>query len=318
MRFSTVLVANRGEIARRIIRAARERGLVTVAVYVAADADAPFIADADRAVLLTTTYLDGDALIAAALSSGAEAIHPGYGFLSESAAFAAAVEAVGLVWIGPPSRVIASMGDKLEAKKLALATGLPVLSSSDDPAGAASVGFPLMIKAAAGGGGKGMRVVAEPSDLADAIAAARREAEASFGEGRVFFERYIPRSRHVEIQILGDRHGHLVHLGERECSIQRRHQKLIEESPSPALSEAARHAIGRRGDRPGPRDRLRVRRYRRVLGRRRDGRLLLLEVNARLQVEHPVSEEVTGIDLVESNFAWPRARNSATTKTTSV
>ena len=298
MRFSTVLVANRGEIARRIIRAARERGLVTVAVYVAADADAPFVADADRAVLLTTTYLDGDALIAAALSSGAEAIHPGYGFLSESAAFAAAVEAVGLVWIGPSSRVIASMGDKLEAKKLALATGLPVLSSSDDPAGAASVGFPLMIKAAAGGGGKGMRVVAEPSDLADAIAAARREAEASFGEGRVFFERYIPRSRHVEIQILGDRHGHLVHLGERECSIQRRHQKLIEESPSPALSEAARHAMGAAAI-----DLARAIGYESAgtvefLVDDETGDFFFLEVNARLQVEHPVSEEVTGIDLV--------------------
>jgi propionyl-CoA carboxylase alpha chain len=296
--FSTVLVANRGEIARRIIRAARERGLMTVAVYVDTDVDAPFVADADQALRLGTTYLDGNAIIAAARRSGAEAIHPGYGFLSENAAFAHAVEAANLVWIGPPPRVIASMGDKLEAKKLALAVGVPVLPSSDDLAGASSVGYPLIIKAVAGGGGKGMRVVGEASDLDDAVAASRREAQSGFGDDRVFFERYIARSRHVEIQILGDRHGHLVQLGERECSIQRRHQKLIEESPSPALSESTRRAMG-----TAALDLARLMGYQSAgtvefLVDDETDDFYFLEVNARLQVEHPVTEEVTGIDLV--------------------
>jgi propionyl-CoA carboxylase alpha chain len=300
--FSTVLVANRGEIARRIIRAARERGLIAIAIYVEADADAPFVADADHAIRLETSYLDGDAIIAAALRSGAEAIHPGYGFLSENAAFAASVEEAGLVWVGPPSRVIASMGDKLEAKKLALAAGVPVLPSSNDVGGAASVGFPLMIKAAAGGGGKGMRIVADPDELPDAVAAAQREAASGFGDDRVFFERYLARSRHVEIQILGDRHGHLVHLGERECSIQRRHQKLIEESPSPALSEETRRAMG-----AAALDLARAIGYESAgtvefLVDDETGDFYFLEVNARLQVEHPVTEEVTGIDLVGEQF----------------
>jgi propionyl-CoA carboxylase alpha chain len=300
--FTTVLVANRGEIARRVIRAARERGLIAVAVYVEADADAPFVADADHAIRLETSYLDGDAIIAAALRSGAEAIHPGYGFLSENAAFAASVEEAGLVWIGPPSHVIASMGDKLEAKKLALAAGVPVLPSSNDVGGAASVGFPLMIKAAAGGGGKGMRIVADPDELPDAVAAAQREAASGFGDDRVFFERYLARSRHVEIQILGDRHGHLVHLGERECSIQRRHQKLIEESPAPALSDETRRAMG-----AAALDLARAIGYESAgtvefLVDDETGDFYFLEVNARLQVEHPVTEEVTGIDLVSEQF----------------
>jgi propionyl-CoA carboxylase alpha chain len=296
-----VLVANRGEIARRVIRGARDMGLTTVAVYVAADANAPFVADADHAVLLTTSYLDGEAIIAAAQRSGAEAIHPGYGFLSESAEFASAVEEAGLVWVGPPSNVIASMGDKLEAKKLALAAGLPVLPSSDT-LDASTVGFPLMIKAAAGGGGKGMRVVADPDDLDDAVAAAQREAQGGFGDDRVFFERYIARSRHIEFQILGDRHGYLVHLGERECSIQRRHQKLVEESPSTAIDDTTRQAMASAA--------LNVAR---AIGYQSAGTVeflvdddtgdfFFLEVNARLQVEHPVTEEVTGIDLVKEQL----------------
>lgn len=297
MSFSTVLIANRGEIARRIIRAARERGLITVAVYVEADANAPFVADADRSLLLETSYLDAEAVLAAAQRGGAEAIHPGYGFLSENASFAASVEAAGLVWIGPPSHVIASMGDKLEAKKLALAAGVPVLPSSDDGS-AAAVGFPLMIKAAAGGGGKGMRIVADADELPDAVAAAQREAGSAFGDDRVFFERYLARSRHVEIQILGDRYGHLVHLGERECSIQRRHQKLIEESPSPALRDATRQAMG-----AAALELARAIGYESAgtvefLVDDETGDFYFLEVNARLQVEHPVTEEVTGIDLV--------------------
>jgi propionyl-CoA carboxylase alpha chain len=299
--FSTLLIANRGEIARRIIRGARDMGLTTVAVYVAADANAPFVTDADHAVLLTTSYLDGDAIIAAAQRSGAEAIHPGYGFLSENAAFATTVEAAGLVWVGPPSRVIAAMGDKLEAKKLAVEAGVPVLPSSDT-LDAAAVGFPLMIKAAAGGGGKGMRVVADPEDLDDAVAAAQREAQGGFGDDRVFFERYVARSRHIEIQILGDHFGHLVHLGERECSIQRRHQKLIEESPSTAIDDTTRRAMG-----TAALDLARAIGYQSAgtvefLFDDETGEFFFLEVNARLQVEHPVTEEVTGIDLVREQL----------------
>ena len=302
MSFSSVLVANRGEIARRIIRGAREMGLITVAVFVEADADAPYVVEADHSLLLVTSYLDGDAIIAAAQRSGAQAIHPGYGFLSENAEFAAAVEDAGLVWIGPPSHVIASMGDKLEAKELALAAGVPVLPSSDDLGSSSSVGFPLMIKAAAGGGGKGMRIVVEADDLVDAVSAAQREALNGFGDDRVFFERYLARSRHVEIQILGDRYGHMIHLGERECSIQRRHQKLIEESPSPAISEETRQAMGAA-----------ALELARAIGYESAGTVeflvddethefFFLEVNARLQVEHPVTEEVTEIDLVREQL----------------
>ena len=301
MTFTTLLIANRGEIARRIIRGARDMGLTTVAVYVAADANAPFVADADRAVLLTTSYLDGGTIIAAAQRSGAEAVHPGYGFLSENAGFASAVETAGLVWVGPPSKVIAAMGDKLEAKKLAVDAGLPVLPSNDT-LDAAAVGFPLMIKAAAGGGGRGMRVVAEPPDLDDAVAAAQREAQGGFGDDRVFFERYVARSRHIEIQILGDHFGHLVHLGERECSIQRRHQKLLEESPSTALDDATRSAMG-----TAALDLARAIGYQSAgtvefLFDDDTGEFFFLEVNARLQVEHPVTEEVTGIDLVREQL----------------
>ncbi|HTB08273.1 MAG TPA: biotin carboxylase N-terminal domain-containing protein, partial [Acidimicrobiales bacterium] len=225
MRFTSILVANRGEIARRILRAARESGLRTVAVYVAADANAPFVTEADEAILLPSSYLDASAIIEAARLSGAQAIHPGYGFLSENADFAGAVVDAGLVWIGPPARVVAAVGDKLAAKDLARSAGVPVLESSERPEDADRIGYPLMIKAAAGGGGKGMRVVYEAGELADSLQAAQREALGGFSDDRVFLERYIARSRHVEIQILGDEHGHLVHLGERDCSIQRRHQK---------------------------------------------------------------------------------------------
>jgi propionyl-CoA carboxylase alpha chain len=298
--FTTLLIANRGEIARRVIRGAREMGLTTVAVYVAADADAPFVADADEALLITS-YLDGESIVAAARRSGAEAIHPGYGFLSENAAFASLVEAAGLVWVGPPSKVIASMGDKLEAKKLAFAAGLPILPSSS-ALDATVVGFPLIIKATAGGGGKGMRIVAEPSDLDDAVAAAQREARGGFDDDRVFFERYVVRSRHIEIQILGDHYGHLVHLGERECSIQRRHQKLVEESPSTALDDTTRRAMG-----SAALDLARAIGYQSAgtvefLVDDNTGDYFFLEVNARLQVEHPVTEEVTGIDLVHEQL----------------
>jgi propionyl-CoA carboxylase alpha chain len=301
--FTGVLVANRGEIARRIFRTARSMGLRCVAVYTGADADAPFVADADEAVRLAGGYLDGPEIVAAALTTGAGAVHPGYGFLAENAAFAAAVAGAGLAWVGPPPEVIGAMGDKLAAKRVAVDAGVPTLPSSDDPAADAGVGYPLLVKAAAGGGGKGMRVVDRPDDLAEAVAAARREAAAAFGDDRVFLERYVARARHIEIQVLGDHHGGLVHLGERECSIQRRHQKIIEESPSSgAVDDPLRSAMGDA-----------ALRLARALGYRSAGTVefllddathefFFLEVNTRLQVEHPVTEEVTGLDLVREQL----------------
>jgi len=301
----SLLIANRGEITRRIIRTAREMGIRCVAVYVDADEHAPYVAEADEAVHLTTGYLDSAALIAAAQATGAEAIHPGYGFLSENAAFATAVQAAGLVWVGPSPSTIQSMGDKLAAKRVAIEAGVPTLPSSDrpdDPAEAARVGYPLLVKAAAGGGGKGMRVVYAAEELVEAVASARREAASSFGDDRVFLEHYVANSRHVEIQLLGDHHGNLVHLGERECSIQRRHQKIVEESPSPAVDEALRTAMGEAAIRLG-----------RAIGYESAGtvemlldddtrQFFFLEVNTRLQVEHPVTEAVTGVDLVREQL----------------
>jgi propionyl-CoA carboxylase alpha chain len=300
--FSTLLIANRGEIARRVIRGARSMGVRCVAVYVEADAHAPFVSDADEAIRLATGYLDADAILEAAARSGAEAIHPGYGYLSENADFARRVVAAGLIWVGPSPDVIAAMGDKLAAKRLAVEAGVAVLASCEDPKDVDSVGYPLMVKAAAGGGGKGMRVVTDPSQLEEALGAARREALSGFGDDRVFIERYVARSRHVEIQILGDHHGHLIHLGERECSIQRRHQKLIEESPSPAVDPAMRRAMGDA-----------ALKLARAIGYQSAGTVeflvdddtrdfFFLEVNTRLQVEHPVTEEVTGVDLVREQL----------------
>jgi propionyl-CoA carboxylase alpha chain len=297
-----VLVANRGEIARRVFRTARAMGLRCVAVYAEADSDAPFVAEADEAVRLPGGYLDGTAIIAAATATGADAVHPGYGFLAENADFAAAAAAAGLTWVGPPADVIAAMGDKLAAKRAAIAAGVPTLGSSDDPSDDGEVGYPLLVKAAAGGGGKGMRIVESPADLADAVAAAGREAAGAFGDGRLFLERYLPRARHVEIQVLGDAHGGLVHLGERECSIQRRHQKIVEESPSPAVDPGLRADMGDA-----------ALRLARAIGYRSagtveflldddTGEFFFLEVNARLQVEHPVTEEVTGVDLVREQL----------------
>jgi propionyl-CoA carboxylase alpha chain len=300
---TSVLVANRGEIARRVFRTARSMGIRCVAVYADADAAAPFVVDADEAVRLASGYLAGPEIIAAALATGAGAIHPGYGFLAENAAFAAAVVDAGLSWVGPPPAVIAAMGDKLAAKRAAIDAGVPTLPSSDDPGADGDVGYPLLVKAAAGGGGKGMRIVDRRAALAEAVAGARREAAGAFGDDRVFLERYVARARHIEIQILGDAHGGLVHLGERECSIQRRHQKIIEESPSSGIVDAElRAAMG--GS---------ALRLARALGYRSAGTVeflvddsthefFFLEVNTRLQVEHPVTEEVTGIDLVREQL----------------
>ncbi len=302
MSFTTLLVANRGEIARRIFRSAHAMGIRCIAVYVDADADAPHVAAADEAVRLATSYLDGKAILDAARAAGAGAIHPGYGFLSENAAFASDVLAAGLVWVGPSPESIRRMGDKLAAKALAIEVGVPTLPGSEDPAAAAAVGYPLLVKAAAGGGGKGMRIVTAPGELEDAVAAARREAQSGFGDDRVFLERYVSRARHIEIQILGDSHGRVVHLGERECSIQRRHQKILEESPSPRVDRFLREAMGDA-----------ALRLARALGYHSAGTVefllddttgdfFFLEVNTRLQVEHPVTECVTGIDLVREQL----------------
>ncbi|MEO2167908.1 MAG: biotin carboxylase N-terminal domain-containing protein, partial [bacterium] len=246
MSFTTLLIANRGEIACRIMRTATEMGVRSVAVYTDADADALHVRNADMAVRLPGTYMDSAAILEAAKRTGAGAIHPGYGFLSENAAFAAAVTAAGLAWVGPSPEAITRMGDKIEARKLAEEAGVPTLPGSDecDAAGATKIGYPVLVKAAAGGGGKGMRVVEKPEALKAAIEAARREAKSGFGDERVFLERYVPRARHIEIQILGDGKGEVIHLGERECSIQRRHQKILEESPSPRVDAALRSSMG--------------------------------------------------------------------------
>jgi propionyl-CoA carboxylase alpha chain len=300
--FSTLLIANRGEIARRIIRSAHDMGIRCVAVYVDADAQAPFVADADEAVRLPGGYLDGKSILEAARATAAGAIHPGYGFLAENAGFAADVTAAGLVWVGPSPEAIERMGDKLAAKALAIEVGVPTLPSSEDLKDAKKIGYPLLVKAAAGGGGKGMRVVEKAKDLKEAIAAAQREAASGFGDDRVFLERYVSRSRHIEIQILGDLHGEIVHLGERECSIQRRHQKILEESPSPRADAPLREAMGEA-----------ALRLARALGYHsagtveflvddHSGEFFFLEVNTRLQVEHPVTEAVTGIDLVREQL----------------
>ncbi len=300
-RFDTLLVANRGEIACRIIRSASAVGLRTVALFVDSDADGLHVVQADEAVRISS-YLDADQILAAARQTNAGAVHPGYGFLSENAAFAGAVSAEGLVWVGPSPEAIALMGDKIAAKSLAADAGVPVLDSSDDPNDFGSLGFPILIKAAAGGGGKGMRVVESPDELEESVAAARREALAGFGDDRVFAERYVRTARHIEIQVLGDRHGNVLHLGERECSIQRRHQKIIEESPSPFVSDEMRSAMGAAAV-----SLARALSYESAgtvefLVDDESGEFFFLEVNTRLQVEHPVTEEVTGIDLVREQL----------------
>ena len=315
MTIRRLLVANRGEIARRVFRTAKEMGIFTVAVYSEGDRDAPFVRDADLAVALGGTsaadsYLDAAKVVEAAMSVGADAIHPGYGFLSENAAFADAVTAAGMTWIGPPSSAIAAMGDKLAAKRTMSDADVPTLpsveiaDSTDLSKIGREIGFPLLVKASAGGGGKGMRVVSDDDELSDAIAGAKREALSAFGNDTVFVERYLETSRHIEIQVLGDQHGTVLHCFERECSIQRRHQKVIEEAPSPVLSEALRHQIGAAAvaaveaigyQSAGTVEFL-------LDGSGDDAEFFFLEVNTRLQVEHPVTEEITGLDLVREQI----------------
>jgi len=304
-----LLVANRGEIALRVMRTAREMDVATVAVFSEPDADAPFVAAADEAVRLpgatpAETYLRGDLVIAAALATGAQAVHPGYGFLSENAGFARDCAAAGLVFVGPTPEAIDAMGSKTAAKELMAAAGVPVLpgvvvgdDTSELPARAAAIGYPVLVKAAFGGGGRGMRIVTGPDELLDAVDSARREATSAFGDGTVFLERYVERPRHVEVQVVGDTHGTVVHLFERECSVQRRYQKVLEEAPSPAVDDALRAQLGKAAVAAAE-----------AIGYvgagtvefvlAPDGEFFFLEVNTRLQVEHPVTELVTGLDLV--------------------
>jgi acetyl-CoA carboxylase, biotin carboxylase subunit len=309
--FSKVLVANRGEIALRVIRACRELGVRSVAVFSDADASAPHVREADEAVHLgpapsAESYLRGDKIVEAAKRVGAEAIHPGYGFLSEREWFARLVRDEGLIFVGPPPEAIAAMGSKTAARQLAIAANVPVVpgttSALTDAADAARVaeefGYPVLLKAAAGGGGKGMRVVREPGELASALDAARREAKNAFGDDAVYVEKYIVGPRHVEIQVLGDQYGTMLSLGERECSVQRRHQKMIEEAPSVAVSPALRREMGATAVRAASAaGYVNAGTCEFLLDQ--DGRYYFLEMNTRLQVEHPVTELVTGIDLVE-------------------
>ena len=317
--FKSVLVANRGEIACRVFRTAKRMGIRTIAVYSEADANALHVRDADEAVLIgpaaaRESYLDGAKVLAAAKATGAEAIHPGYGFLSENAEFAEAVAAAGLIWIGPDPSSIRAMGLKDAAKELMIQAGVPVTpgyqgadqSEATLTAEAARIGYPVLIKAVAGGGGKGMKRVDDPADFAAGLASAKREGAAAFGDDRVLIERYITRPRHIEVQVFGDKHGNVVHLYERDCSLQRRHQKVIEEAPAAGMSEAVRAAVTGAA----------IKAAKAVNyvgagtiefiadasdGLKADG-VWFMEMNTRLQVEHPVTESVTGVDLVEWQF----------------
>ncbi|MBM3502730.1 MAG: acetyl-CoA carboxylase biotin carboxylase subunit [Alphaproteobacteria bacterium] len=311
--FEKVLIANRGEIALRVHRACREMGIRTVAVHSTADADAMHVRLADESVCIgppsaTASYLNIPAIISAAEITDADAIHPGYGFLSENANFAEIIAEHGITFIGPTAEHIRLMGDKVQAKAAAKAAGLPVVPGSDGAvttdadamAIATAIGFPIMVKAAAGGGGRGMKVARTKDDLANALAMARREAKAAFNDDAVYLERFLAHPRHIEIQIIADSHGNVVHLGERDCSLQRRHQKVLEESPSPALNRGERDRLGER-----------VATAIRKLGYLgvgtveflyEGGEFYFIEMNTRLQVEHPVTEMITGIDLVREQI----------------
>ena len=299
MIFNSILIANRGEIACRIIKTAKEMGIRSIAVYVDADKDSLFVKQADESIRLEDGgYLDGDQIINAAKMSGAQAIHPGYGFLSENASFARKVKKEKLIWVGPSPNVISVMGDKLKAKELAIKADVPTLPMTSKPNEAKKIGYPLLIKAAAGGGGKGMRIVNKEKDLKESIVSAQREAKSGFNDERIFIERYVEKSRHIEIQILGDSKGNVVHLGERECSIQRRHQKIIEESPSPRITDDVRNKMGEAAVKLAKQIKYESAGTVEFLFDDKTEEFWFLEVNTRLQVEHPVTEEVTGIDLV--------------------
>ncbi|MEM9552984.1 MAG: acetyl-CoA carboxylase biotin carboxylase subunit [Acidobacteriota bacterium] len=312
--FQKILIANRGEIALRVIHACRELGIKTVAVHSTADADSLHVTYADEDVCIGPpasgdSYLRISRIIAAAEITGADAVHPGYGFLSENARFADVLSDCNIGWIGPKAETIRSMGDKANARRIAVEAGVPVLPGTNEPLEnldevqrvAAEVGFPVILKAAAGGGGRGMRIVRDASELEHAFSTASEEALRAFGDGSMYLERYLEEPRHIEFQIFGDHHGNIVHLGERECSIQRRHQKLIEESPSPALDDDLRARMGEASVRLA-----------RAVGYRNagtieylldsDGSFYFMEMNTRIQVEHPVTEMVMGVDLVKEQI----------------
>ncbi len=311
--FRKVLIANRGEIALRVHRACRELGIATIAVHSTADSDAMHVRLADEAVCIGPppageSYLNVANIIAAAEIAQADAIHPGYGFLSENARFAEIVEEHNIAWIGPDPEHIRVMGDKVEAKRTAAALGLPLVPGSDGPITdldeaarvAEAVGYPVLVKAASGGGGRGMKVVRSAEELEGALAAARNEAKSAFGDDTVYLEKYLGRPRHIEFQVFGDGAGKAVHLGERDCSLQRRHQKVLEESPSPALTDEQRDAMGRRCA-----EAMAAMKYRgagTVEFLYEDGQFFFIEMNTRLQVEHPVTEMLTGIDLVREQL----------------
>lgn len=313
--FHKVLIANRGEIAIRVIRSCQERGIGTVAIYSDADRAALHVRYADEACHVgasasSDSYLRIDRIIDAARRTGVDAVHPGYGFLAENAEFAAAVQDAGMVFVGPGPEAIATMGDKVEARKAIRKFDVPVLPGTPGELGdeelrarAPEIGYPLMIKASAGGGGKGMRIVQDASGFDSALGTARREGLSSFGNDDVYLEKYVPRSRHIEIQILADRFGRTVHLGERECSIQRRHQKLIEEAPSVVVDEELRQQMGRAAVRAAESVGYENAGTVEFLFDGSDGRYYFLEMNTRLQVEHPVTEMVTGIDIVKEQFS---------------
>jgi acetyl-CoA/propionyl-CoA carboxylase, biotin carboxylase, biotin carboxyl carrier protein len=311
--FETVLIANRGEIAVRVIRTLRAMGIRSVAVYSDADAGARHVAEADVAVRIgpapaRQSYLDIAAVVGAAVRTGAQAVHPGYGFLSEQADFAAALAEAGIVFIGPSAHAIATMGDKITAKAAVAAFGVPVVPGISRPGltdqdlidGAPDVGFPVLVKPSAGGGGKGMRMVERPAELPAALVSARRESAAAFGDDTLFLERFVLMPRHIEVQVLADAHGNVIHLGERECSLQRRHQKVIEEAPSPLLDPATRARIGAAAcDTARSVDYVGAGTVEFIVSAERPDEFFFMEMNTRLQVEHPVTELVTGVDLVE-------------------
>ena len=310
--FEKVLIANRGEIALRIHRACREMGIRTVAVHSTADADAMHVRLADESVCIgpppsRESYLNIPAILSAAAITGADAIHPGIGFLSENEKFAAMVEEHGFAFIGPAPEHIAVMGDKVKAKETARSLGIPVgpgsdgaVSDAEAPAVGAKIGFPVLVKASSGGGGKGMKVANSAAELPQAVSLARKEAKANFGDDAVYLEKYLSHPRHIEIQILADGHGNVVHLGERDCSLQRRHQKVLEEAPSPALNAGQRAEVGRLA--ANAMRRLGYRSAGTIEFLFQDGAFYFIEMNTRLQVEHPVTEMITGIDLVREQI----------------
>jgi acetyl-CoA/propionyl-CoA carboxylase, biotin carboxylase, biotin carboxyl carrier protein len=314
--FDTVLVANRGEIARRVIRTLRRLGIRSVAVYSDADAGAPHVREADVAVRIgpaaaAASYLDIDAVVRAAVDSGAQAVHPGYGFLSENPAFARACAAAGIVFVGPGERALDVMADKIRARDHVAAHGVPIvpgfsaagMSGEGIVAAAVAAGFPLLVKPSAGGGGKGMQIVRAPEDVGEAVAAARRIATASFGDDTLLFERLLERPRHIEVQVLADAHGGVIHLGERECTLQRRHQKVIEEAPSPVVDETVRARLGAAACAAAASvDYRGAGTVEFLVAADRPDEFFFIEMNTRLQVEHPVTELVTGVDLVEQQL----------------